>query len=119
MPGHGRPVQHHSRQVVWLATLSAGVVAVYGRSVATFVIETYLSRARGGELEGSTARLREVIDRESRERRVVRLVRAFYVADDEIAYYIVEAASRDVADDLARDAGLRPERILPVASPGR
>ena len=88
--------------------------------MATFVIETYLSRARGGELEGAAARLREAIDQAARggaADRAPRLIRSFYVADDEIAYYIVEADTEDGARALARNAGILPERIVSASSP--
>jgi hypothetical protein len=90
--------------------------------VATFVIETYLSRARSSALGEAAARLRKEVERMAIEqtadgagtsaRPAARYLRSFYVADDEVAYYFVETGSAEAAAELSRAAGLVPERIV-------
>ena len=86
--------------------------------MATFVIETYLSRARAGELEAVTARLREAIassaltiDRPE-PASPARWLRSYFVPEDEVCFHVVEAESADAAFDLGRLAGLSPERVV-------
>ena len=97
-------------------------------AVATFVIETYLSRARSSALDDIAGRLRAAIDGSDGEPRVLarvaaaepagaragppRYLRSFYVADDEIAYHLIEIDTAEAAAELSRVAGLVPERIL-------
>ena len=86
--------------------------------MATYVIETYLSRARAAELDVATARMRDAIA--VTVRRVtrssadspVRLLRAYFVPEDEMCVYVIEAPSSEAAADVSRRAGLRPERVL-------
>jgi hypothetical protein len=86
--------------------------------VATFVIETYLSRARAAQLDEMAAGLRAAVGRAGRAgarvevRPAPQYLRSFYVADDEIAYHIVETGSAEAAAELSRAAGLVPERIV-------
>ena len=92
----------------------SGAVSGYGHPVATFVIETYLSRARAEELDGIADRLRTVIRRRDQPslERPPRYLRSYYVAEDEIAYHLVESGSTEAAAELSRAAGIEPERIL-------
>ena len=86
--------------------------------MATFVIEMYLSRARAAELDNAIARLHIAIAAMPAgpdQPRRPRIVRSYYVADDEIAYYIVDASSLDVVAELSRSAGLVPDRIVEAA----
>lgn len=85
--------------------------------MATFIIETYLSRARSGTLEAMANRLRAAINRPTGggvppDRAASRYLRSFYVADDEIAYHVVESGTAESAAELSRAAGLKPERIV-------
>jgi hypothetical protein len=86
--------------------------------VPTFVIETYLSRARAMLLDEMAASLRAAVaragqaDAEVRALPAPRYLRSFYVADDEIAYHLVEIRSAEAASELSRQAGLVPERIV-------
>jgi hypothetical protein len=80
--------------------------------VATFVIETYQSRARPGELELATDRLREAVAAASTVERPVHHVRSFFVPEDEMCFHVVEAPSLQTTVDVSRQAGLVPERIV-------
>lgn len=101
--------------------------------MATFVIETYLSRARSAALEEMADRLRAAIRGSAGgaadlatggvaasasalgvapDGRVSRYLRSFYVADDEIAFHLVESGTPESAAELCRAADIVPERIV-------
>lgn len=89
--------------------------------MATYVVETYLSRARAAELDDAVARLYVAIaamrvGSGQSSRGMARHRRSYFVADDEIAYHILEASSIEVVDEIARAAGLTPDRIVEAAS---
>jgi uncharacterized protein DUF4242 len=86
------------------------------------VIETYLSRARAGELEAVTARLRQAIassaltiDRQEPDP-PVRWLRSYFVPDDEVCFHVIEADSAEAALTLGELAGLSPERVVRAES---
>ena len=74
--------------------------------MATFVIEMFVSAARPADLEHAVARLTEAA------RPPIRLVRSFYLRDDETCFYIIEAPSMEAAVELSRLAGVKPDRIM-------
>ena len=80
--------------------------------VATFVIETYQSRTRTGELDAATSRLRAVVAAATPIEGPVRHVRSFFVPEDEMCFHVVEAPSIGTTAELSRRAGLVPERIV-------
>jgi hypothetical protein len=84
--------------------------------VATFVVETYLSRARAAELEGVTARLRDAIAALTIARPAtdppVRWLHSYFVPEDEMCLHVLEAASSAVALEASELAGLTAERVV-------
>ena len=86
--------------------------------MATYVIETYLSRARAAEFEAVTARLRDAIAvtvmtmARSNAEPPVRLIRSYFVPEDETCFHVLEALSTEAAAEISRRAGLSPERVL-------
>lgn len=80
--------------------------------VATYVIETYLSRTRHGELDAATSRLRAAVAAAAPIEGPVRHVRSFFVPEDEMCVHVVEAPSIETTREISRRAGLAPERIV-------
>jgi hypothetical protein len=80
--------------------------------VATFVIESYMSRTGTGELDAAAARLRAAIAEMPESAGRVRYLRSMFVPDDEICFHVIEAPSQQVAVDAARRAGLTPDRVV-------
>jgi uncharacterized protein DUF4242 len=80
--------------------------------VATFVIESYMSRTGTGELDAAAARLRAAIAEMPESAGRVRYLRSMFVPDDEICFHVIEAPSHQVAVDAAGRAGLTPDRVV-------
>ena len=108
---------------MWVATLSWRLGGAYVRLVATFLIETYLSRERAADMEAQAARLVDAIAEivavgGSGRSLHLRHVRSFFVADDETCCHVIESPSMDVVEELARRAGLTPDRVVEASSAG-
>ena len=80
--------------------------------MATFVIESYMSRTGTGELDAAAVRLRAAIAEMPESAGRVRYLRSMFVPDDEICFHVIEAPSQEVAVDAARRAGLTPDRVV-------
>ena len=90
--------------------------------MATFLIETYLSRERAADVEQQAASLEGVIAAivaaRSGARPHLRHVRSYFVADDETCFHVIEAPSAEAAREIARRAGLTVDRVVEASSAG-
>lgn len=91
--------------------------------MATFLIETYLSRERAAEMEAQTARLvhaiAELVAAAGPDRILpIRHARSYFVADDETCFHVIEAPSATVVAEIVRRAGLTPDRVVAASSAG-
>jgi hypothetical protein len=105
---------------MWLPTLSAGGPSAYVRAVATFLIERYLSRERPAELDAQVAAITraiaELVVEGVASGTALRHRRSYFVSDDETCFHVLDAPSSELVEEVARRAGLVPERIMEVAA---
>ena len=75
-----------------------------------FLVEAYTpATVQIAEVE---ARARRAADHLAKAGTDVRFVRAIFVPEDELCMYLLDAASVEAASDLARGAGISPDRIV-------
>ena len=90
--------------------------------MATFLVETYLSRERAAEVEQMAANLERVIEQivaaRAGARSHLRRVRSYFVPDDETCFHVIEAPSADVVAEIVRRAGLTIARVVEASSAG-
>ena len=79
--------------------------------MATYVVETYLSRAADREPDSTIGRVREVADDLSATGEPVRYVRSIFMPDEEICLLIFEADSVEVVRALTVRAGVDADRV--------
>ena len=72
--------------------------------MATYVVETFLSRERAADFESLTARLREAFP--------VRHVASYFIPDDETTLHVVHATSPDAVREALERVGLTADRIV-------
>lgn len=91
--------------------------------MATFLIETYLSRERATEMEAQTARIvhaiAEIVAAAGADR-VPRLrhARSYFVSDDETCFHVIESPSAEVVREVARRADITADRLVEASSAG-
>jgi len=87
--------------------------------VPSYLVETYLARDRVGERAACDRRARTAAEELTQEGTGVRFDRSIHVPEDEMSFYVFDAASAGDAEHAARRAGLDPIRVVEVASSGK
>jgi Protein of unknown function (DUF4242) len=77
----------------------------------TFLLEAYVPRTAAGAPAAAAARARAAAAAMRREGRPIRVVRSFFMPDDELWFCLYEAPSLDDVSEASRRAGLMPGRI--------
>ncbi len=90
----------------------------------SYLIESYLPRARVDELRDAAEHTRLAAEALAAEGRVVRYLRSTFLPVDEVCLYLLEAESAAVAGEAMERAGVSFERViealpvLPAAAAG-
>jgi hypothetical protein len=78
----------------------------------SYLVETYLARGLAGERAARERRARSAAADLTRERTPVRFERSIHVPDDEICFFVFDAASSSDAALAAQRARLDPVRVV-------
>ena len=85
----------------------------------SYLVETYLARARAGELAAREQRARTAAEELTQEWTCVRFERSIYVPEDEICFFVFDAPAGREAALAAQRAGLDPFRVVEAVSSGK
>jgi hypothetical protein len=78
--------------------------------MTSFLVEAYTPATT--EIADVEARARRAADQLAKAGTEVQYVRAIHVPEDELCLHLVDAATVEAADDLVRQAGIAPVRIV-------
>jgi hypothetical protein len=81
-----------------------------------FLVEVFTARANAGKLAAAERRATLAARRLSNADRAVQFVRATYIPEDEICFFVFDASSGHDAALAARRAGLEPTRVVEAVS---
>ena len=81
-----------------------------------FLVEVFTPRSSAGDLATAVRRARSAARRLSGADVAVRYVRATYIPEDEICFFVFDAPSRGDAALVAQRAGLEPIRVVEAVS---
>jgi hypothetical protein len=84
--------------------------------VPSYLVETYLARGGAGERTTRERRARSAAEELTREGTRVRFDRSIHVPEDEICFFVFEAASGRNAALAAERAELDPMRVVEAVS---
>jgi hypothetical protein len=84
--------------------------------VPSYLVETYLARGGAGERTTRERRARSAAEELTREGTRVRFDRSIYVPEDEICFFVFDAASGRNAALAAERAELDPMRVVEAVS---
>jgi hypothetical protein len=87
--------------------------------VPSYLVETYLARGRAGERVARERRASAAAEQLTRERTRVRFERSIHVPEDEICFFVFEAASSRDAVLAAQRARLEPVRVVEAVLSGK
>ena len=79
--------------------------------MATFVVETYLSRAADGEPDTTIGRVRSAADRLAAGGTSVRYLRSIFIPDEELCLLLFEAESVEIVNAVTERAGIDADRV--------
>jgi hypothetical protein len=86
--------------------------------VPSYLVETYLPRGRITERAACERRASRTAEQLARENVSVRFEQSIYVPEDEVCFFVFDAPSAQIAERIARRAGLDPVRTV-EADPSR
>jgi hypothetical protein len=86
--------------------------------VPSYLVETYLPRARAEERGSRERQARSVAEDLTTERAHVRFVRSIHIPEDELCFFVFDARSADDVALAAQRAGLDPIRVVEAVSSG-
>jgi hypothetical protein len=84
--------------------------------VPSYLVETYLARGQAGERDARERRARSAVEELTQQDTRVRFERSIYVPEDEICFFVFDAASGREAALVAQRAGLEPVRVVEAVS---
>jgi hypothetical protein len=84
--------------------------------VKQFFVEVFTARANAGKLAAAERRATLAAKRVSNGDCAVQFVRATYIPEDEICFFVFDASSGREAVLAARRAGLEPTRVVEAVS---
>jgi hypothetical protein len=84
----------------------------------SYLIETYLPRGGHRERQARERRARSTAEELTAVGTDVRFVRSIHVPEDEICFFVFDAASGRDAASAAERAGLEPVRVVAAISSG-
>jgi hypothetical protein len=87
--------------------------------VPSYLVETYLGRNEAGERAARERRARSAAEELTQGKTRVRFDRLIHVPEDEICFYVFDAASARDAADAAQRAGIDPIRVVEAVSSGK
>lgn len=82
----------------------------------SYLVETYLSRTNAGQRVACEQRARSAAEELSREQASVHFEQWIHIPEDEICFYVFQAATSDDAARVSERAGLNPIRIVEAVS---
>jgi len=87
--------------------------------VPSYLVETYLARGRAGDRAAREGRARSAAAELTQGGTRVRFDRSIHVPEDEICFYLFDAASSRDAVLAAQRAGLDPVRVVEAVLSGK
>ena len=82
----------------------------------SYLVETYLARARAGELAAREQQARTAAEELTQQWTCVRFERSTYVPEDEICLFVFDASPGRDATRVAQRAELEPMRVVEAIS---
>jgi hypothetical protein len=85
----------------------------------SYLVESFLARGDAGGRQARERRARLAAEALTREETRVRFERSIHVPEDEICFFVFDAASGREAALVAQRAGLEPFRVVEAISSGK